>query len=394
MATYKVIQDIEAEDKIVGPLSLRQFVFGLAAGLFGYLSFIAVAKGAAFLLVIFLPIFAFTAFFAIPWGGDQPTEIWALAKIRFFLKPRRRIWDQMGAQELVNVTAPKRIERIVTKNLSQTQVESRLSALANTLDSRGWAVKDVNINLNLYNPAQAPAGDGDSDRLIGPSSIPQQVPSVDITAGDDMLDEQNNARAQRLDEMVATTSHNRRQQLIDRMRHTADTAVAPASAPAATQLPAPADYWFLNKPVDLPAVGPTGTATSAIITPAGQPAAGNDMGGGTGPADDPTPDEQQLIERLREQRERTQQAVNYQHMKVIQPLSVQAARAQAAAQKAAAESPNPPAAAPVTPPPDPATIGLAGRDDLNISTLARMANKEDGKPEQDEVVISLHNHSS
>ncbi len=29
MATYKVIQDIEAEDKLLGPLSLRQFIYAV-----------------------------------------------------------------------------------------------------------------------------------------------------------------------------------------------------------------------------------------------------------------------------------------------------------------------------------------------------------------------------
>ncbi len=38
MATYKVIQDIEAEDKFLGPLTLKQFIFGAAAVFFGYLS--------------------------------------------------------------------------------------------------------------------------------------------------------------------------------------------------------------------------------------------------------------------------------------------------------------------------------------------------------------------
>ena len=35
MATYKLIQDIEAEDHILGPLSLREFIFGLI-GAFGW----------------------------------------------------------------------------------------------------------------------------------------------------------------------------------------------------------------------------------------------------------------------------------------------------------------------------------------------------------------------
>src|SRR6202167_364448 len=98
MATYKVIQDIEAEDKLVGPLTLRQFIYAGIAALSGYLGFLTASKGAPFMLGVFAPITFVCGFFAFPWGKDQPTEVWALAKIRFFLKPRRRIWDQTGAQ--------------------------------------------------------------------------------------------------------------------------------------------------------------------------------------------------------------------------------------------------------------------------------------------------------
>ncbi len=55
MATYKVIQDIEAEDHILGPLSLRQFIFALVSIFMFYLCFL-VYRSAGFLMVIFLPI--------------------------------------------------------------------------------------------------------------------------------------------------------------------------------------------------------------------------------------------------------------------------------------------------------------------------------------------------
>jgi hypothetical protein len=42
----------------------------------------------------------------------------------------------------------------------------------------------------------------------------------------------------------------------------------------------------------------------------------------------------------------------------------------------------------MTPPPNPATIGLAQRDDLTIATIANIANKQDEQP--NEVVINLH----
>src|SRR6266567_710266 len=110
MSTYKVIQDIEAEDKLVGPLTLRQFIYAGIAALSGYLGFLFASKGAAFMLAVFVPVTLICGFFAFPWGRDQPTEIWALAKIRFALKPRKRIWDQSGTRDLVTITVPKVVE--------------------------------------------------------------------------------------------------------------------------------------------------------------------------------------------------------------------------------------------------------------------------------------------
>ena len=64
MATYKVIQDIEAEDKLVGPLTLRQFIYAGIAAINLYLGFLSLNKHAQFMLVLFLPIAFVTGFFA------------------------------------------------------------------------------------------------------------------------------------------------------------------------------------------------------------------------------------------------------------------------------------------------------------------------------------------
>ena len=86
MATYKLIQDVEAEDHILGPLTLRQFIFALVGIFCWYLSFIIFVKHVYFGLIISLPPALFCTFFAIPFGRDQPTEIWALAKLRFLVQ--------------------------------------------------------------------------------------------------------------------------------------------------------------------------------------------------------------------------------------------------------------------------------------------------------------------
>ena len=52
MATYKVIQDIEAEDKLLGPLTLRQFIYAAVAGVSIWLSVISYMKGVPFMMEI------------------------------------------------------------------------------------------------------------------------------------------------------------------------------------------------------------------------------------------------------------------------------------------------------------------------------------------------------
>src|SRR5262249_19178162 len=118
MATYKVIQDIEAEDKLIGPLTLRQSIYGGIAAILGYLSFVCLTHNLTIFLIVLVPPMVFAAFFAFPWGRDQSTEIWALAKIRYYIKSRKRLWDQTGMKELVTITVPKRQVKNQTNGLS------------------------------------------------------------------------------------------------------------------------------------------------------------------------------------------------------------------------------------------------------------------------------------
>ncbi len=374
MATYKVIQDIEAEDKLVGPLSLRQFIYGAIAALCAYLSFIALTKGAAFLLIIFAPVMLFTGFFAAPFGRDQPTEVWALAKIRFFVKPRLRIWDQSGMKDFVNITVPKQVAKVYTDNLSQSEVHSRLRALASTLDTRGWVIK--NVNANLYDPARS-SMPADSDRLIDPASMPQEVPLVDILASDDILDEINNPLAQKLDQLVAASSSVHRQQIMAQLNKSR-AAVTSSSSP---QLPQPADYWFLNSPLNLPGISSKNTTvlTPSVVVP------GSEETDTSGQNEQPTPTEEMLAKQLKANRHNLQE-INYQHMKVIQPIGNQIMTPISATPSQSAKSGQ------VTPLPDPAKISLARNNDLNIATIGRIVNKQDER--SDEVVISLHDHTS
>lgn len=178
MATYKVIQDVEAEDKILGPLTLKQLIFAIIVAGFGFGAFRAVTiTGSIFAAIPFLPFMIVFGILAAPLGKNQPTEVWLAAQIHFFTKPKVRLWDQNDLKEVVQITVPKKEQKIYTDGLSQKQVKSRLSALASTLDSHGWAVKNIDLNSPTSSYSQPPT----DDRLIGPQNI-QQVPEEPVGA--------------------------------------------------------------------------------------------------------------------------------------------------------------------------------------------------------------------
>ena len=366
MATYKLIQDIEAEDHILGPLSLRQFIFGLIGAFGWYLCFIMVIKHVYFLLVIFLPPTLFCTFFAIPFGLDQPTEVWALAKLRFLFKPRRRLWDQSGVKELVTITVPKKVERVLTNGLSQTEVQSRLSALATTLDTRGWAVKNAALGGSFAQPNPLLAAN-DSDRLINIDNMPAEVPSYDVRPADDILDENSNPVARQFETMIDQSTRQHRQHLVDEMNQ------IKAGQPISQQ-PAPAaDYWFMNQ-----SANPANNMPQQVALPGELPAAAPAQAQAVASADDDA-----LAAQLKSQA--NSQNISNSHLRTLQPLGSQPA-------VAAATMPPAPAAPAVTPPADPAILSLASNDDLNVSTLAREAYKathDDEPPQDEEVVISL-----
>ena len=385
MATYKVIQDIEAEDKILGPLTLRQFIYAGITVILLYLSYFVFTKGVGFMAVFFLPTALVFGFFAFPWSRDQPTEVWALAKIRFLFKPRKRIWDQSGVKELVSITAPKRVEEVAYNQLSQTEVKSRLRALADTIDSRGWAVK--NADLNSFTPPPLVLQQAStSDRLLEVNTAPQQQTVItDVKASDDILDETANPRAQKVDSMISASAKAHRQKLIDELR-------AP-TPPQPAQQAKPADYWFLNQPAK-PASAPRGTVTFG--TQVVEPGAATDN---TTPITaTPTVDEEALVHELETHKEEGPTASYYGHLRTIQPLSVQKEKAAKRSAEALrmqppqqpqrlATPPPPPPPPPVTPAEQAAILQLASNNDLNVATIAREA-KRNGP--DDEVVIKLH----
>lgn len=142
MAGYKVPQDVEADDKILGPFSFRQFI---------YLIIVAISIGLAWFLgqlfiplaIIPMPIVIFFGALALPLRKDQPMETYLAAMVTFYLKPRRRLWEPDGINSLIEITVPKIPEVQRVKDITQDEAQRRLTYLSEIVDSQGWAIKGV-----------------------------------------------------------------------------------------------------------------------------------------------------------------------------------------------------------------------------------------------------------
>lgn len=333
MATYKVLQDIESEDKLVGPLSLRQFIYAAIVLVLGFIAY-QLGKVSFLFWLPFLPPMIFFGALAAPIGGAQSTEVWLLAKIRFFIKPRRRIWNQDGIQELVTITVPKKEKKQLTDNLSQNEVKSRLAALANTLDTRGWAVRGA-VNQSPFS-SQAATSD---DRLLSVDTTSSNP--VDVT--EDVMDETNGRMAQQFKSLLDQSSQQHRQQVIDKVKNHGQTKQS-------------ADYWFLNsRPND-----PKGEGVKTVLPGSKQKSATDDKGTA----------EQEFLQKRHQ--EEAQPNPFDSHLKKLQPVSKQRAK------KPHRQTYNADVAR------------LAGNDDLNISTIAREAHRSQDLENDGEVVVNLH----
>lgn len=224
MAEYKVIQDIEAEDKLLGPFTLRQFIYASIVVAIGFIDFRLLTTKAWFMVIPLLPPLIFFLLLAAPFGRDQSSEIWLLAKVRFFFFSKKRIWDQEGIEHLVTITVPKKIEHHYSDGLSKSEVKSRLKTLASTMDTRGWIVKNVNPGNRSFLSGE------NSERLLPIQKTPEDEVLTAIKPTSDVLDTSGtNPLAANLTSMVDESELIHRQELLANMQNVAQQYSQPST---------------------------------------------------------------------------------------------------------------------------------------------------------------------
>jgi len=133
---YKVPQKIDMEDKLIGPLTLWQFIYVLVGGMIIYAGWLKIAPiSRALFFIIAIPVGLISFALAFVKVQDQPFTKFIMAFIQYLARPKNRIWQKETQREekvIVNVSQREEIKPVAKK-----VEKSELEKLAHVLDTAG-----------------------------------------------------------------------------------------------------------------------------------------------------------------------------------------------------------------------------------------------------------------
>ncbi len=240
MGQYKVPSNVETEDKIIGPLSVKQFIYVVIGLMWG---FIAIRLIAPFNLVVGLVIAAPISLTMFMLGFIQREGIsfenYFQAAIQFFLSPRKLVWHK---DEHLKVIKEKPQKNLALPEARSNYNTGQLQRLAFTLDTHG-AYKDSSIQLpDQTNPVHQQASRVIDAHVVEPNELAQMAtPAVaakiegQTIAADDVLDAQG-SRANEVGQLLENVEANVHRQAIAKLQQ--GLTAVPSSTAASASTPA------------------------------------------------------------------------------------------------------------------------------------------------------------
>jgi hypothetical protein len=123
---YKVPQNIDMQDRIIGPLTMLQFMYAVIGGGFCYgIIMSGIPKILAYLIAI--PIGLFVAAMIFLKINERPFLDFFLSVIEYSSTPKQRLWHHENSADLnVEVYKPKidnKTPAVVAKNYSRQDIQ-------------------------------------------------------------------------------------------------------------------------------------------------------------------------------------------------------------------------------------------------------------------------------
>jgi hypothetical protein len=277
MGTYKVPQNVEAEDKILGPLTLKQFIYAIIGIGYGFLMFAILRSVILLWLLIGVPPMLFLLALGLYQKDDQPLETYVIAVAQFIARPKFRKWRKEPIAEVFRVEPPPPKAEPVQRDPSE--VRSQLQQLAELVDTRGWSAKEPElqepqqevpvVDLKdrigadvLQQSAPIPVAAVASAGGEPPTTVLPAAPSV--TQDDDILSTQTQA-AQDLNVLIENTVKSVREEALQKMRTQPATPKPAKTALASAPISAPPKTSAANANSSVSIGGMTGSTSGDIL---------------------------------------------------------------------------------------------------------------------------------
>lgn len=140
---FKVPQDVQRADRIVGPLTMRQLIIAAIGGGIAYSLYLVLTK--QYVIQIWLPPIVFIAIITIAFAffrfQNLPFEKVVLYFIEYKFRPRKRIFQKIKGDVLVSILKPIKTEKIDKKVLSKEKLDEeklkKLAEITSRLDTHG-----------------------------------------------------------------------------------------------------------------------------------------------------------------------------------------------------------------------------------------------------------------
>ncbi|MCL5795631.1 MAG: PrgI family protein [Patescibacteria group bacterium] len=151
---FKVPQNIDMEDKIIGPLTLLQFIYLVIGGVFLY----STIKAGNTAMIIFagIPVALLALALCFVKIQDQPFSKFVVSLIFYITRPKTRIWNKSTTLEELPTTQATQPTQALKTPAHKKVEKSELEKLSQVIDTRGWAgisndhikpTKGVKVNI-------------------------------------------------------------------------------------------------------------------------------------------------------------------------------------------------------------------------------------------------------
>lgn len=120
---YKVPQNIDMQDRIIGPLTMIQLIYAVIGGGLAYSAFMSLPKPLSIITAVPIAIFTFALIFIKV--NERPFLDFFLSMVQFMSTPKQRVWHH-GAYDNFRVVifkTRKENKQIQEKHISHTQIE-------------------------------------------------------------------------------------------------------------------------------------------------------------------------------------------------------------------------------------------------------------------------------